>query len=54
MSEQDFQIENSQHIKTIHHKNLKCAFCGKSFSAARKLRIHIKIIHEGHKDLKCE
>ena len=54
MSEQEFQIENSQHIKTIHHKNSKCDSCGKSFSEAGTLKRHIQTVHEGHKNFNCK
>ena len=28
--------------------------CGKSFSQEQSLKIHNHVIHEGHKDIKCE
>ena len=31
-----------------------CEPCGKSFSTAGNLKIHIHTVHEGHKDHKCE
>ena len=36
------------------HKNFKCNSCGKSFTRAYSLNIHIKTIHKGHKDFKCD
>ena len=32
----------------------KCESCGKSFTGAHNLKIHIFTVHEGHKDYKCE
>ena len=42
----------TSHIQTIHEsdKDYECKPCGKSFTQARSLRIHILIIHEGHKN----
>ena len=35
-------------------KSHKCDSCSKSFNAAYKLKIHIRTVHEGHKDFKCD
>ena len=32
----------------------KCESCGKLFSQAGNLKIHIHTVHEGHKDHKCK
>ena len=43
-------------IQTVHefHIDYKCESCGKSFTGAHNLKIHIFTVHEGHKDYKCE
>ena len=43
------------HIKTIHKgKKFKCNSCGKSFTQAGNLRVHIKTVHECHSDFECD
>ena len=39
-----------RHVKTIHKdkKDFICGSCGKSFTQASYLRLHIKTLHEGH------
>ena len=62
MSQQKFEIENSNKgkrgikLKTVNKepKVHKCDPCGKLFTAACSLIKHIKTIHEGHKDFKCD
>ena len=41
-------------VQNCTKKNYKCESCGKSFSTAQYLKMHIHTIHEGHKDYKCE
>ena len=38
----------------MSNNDQKCEYCGKLFSKASKLKIHIHTVHEGHKDYKCE
>ena len=35
-------------------KDYKCGSCEKSITKSISLRVHIKTIHEHHKDFKCE
>jgi len=44
--------ENS--IDEGHKNENKCDICGRYFSRADYLRIHIRNVHEGHKDYQCD
>ena len=55
--------ELSRHIRSEHvdinstqkvKKNLKCDYCGKSFSLKAQLKTHIHTVHEGYKKYECE
>ena len=35
-------------------KKFKCYSCGKSFTQAGNLRVHIKTVHEGHSNFECD
>ena len=35
-------------------KNYKCDSCGKSFTSAGYLKMHINVVHEGHRNHKCD
>ena len=47
------------HLKiiTTHQeaqKNLKCASCEKSLTQPGSLKVHIKTVHEGQRNYKCD
>ena len=50
-SQEDHKNEFYGNLNT-HQKDYKCGSCGNSFSEGEKLKRHIYIIHEGHKDFK--
>ena len=39
---------------TVHNGQKDCDTCGKLFSRAGTLKIHIKTVHNGQKDHKCD
>ena len=43
-------VEEFKKVVKVH----KCEQCNKTFSWAGVLRMHIRTIHNGHKDYKCE
>ena len=46
-----------KHIIGVHNygqKDHKCVSCGKAFSDAGKLKMHINTVHNGKKDHKCD
>ena len=51
-------LKNSEEkVKTTAnngHKNHNCKSCGKSFSRAGSLKEHMRTVHEGLKDHKCD
>ena len=46
-----------RHVSCVHEgqRNYNCSFCEKAFSRQDRLKHHIKVVHEGHKnDVECE
>ena len=45
----------TQHVENVHQQTqYKYQICGKSFSKSGSLKYHIKTIHEGQRDHKCD
>ena len=57
VEEDDFSVEeNGETSKRdpLQLSNCKCKFCNKFFSKEGNLKVHIRTVHEGHKDHQCE
>ena len=48
------KVSNGEEKKgSLKKVSYKCESCGKSFSHAHNLKVHINTVHKGHKDFKC-
>ena len=48
---EDTRVQAAAHLGP---KDFKCDTCGKVFSHARNLKVHVQTVHQGQKDFKCD
>ena len=48
------KIEGKKYLGANKSKGIICNICTKTLTTQMKLKMHIKTIHGGHKDYKCE